>query len=152
MTVIKSKIIGGDKLAKKLQKFGDDGNFLLEAITKSNALDMQATAQQKAPVNKAENVTGGDLKQSIQIAENTPYSYTVFTNLFYAPFVEFGTGGSVDIPKGWEEIAAQFKGNDIRKVDIPAQAYMYPAFKEQTPKYIKDITTAYRDLKKKYDL
>ena len=152
MTIIKAKIIGGDKLAKKLQKFGEEGNMELQAITKINALEMQTTAKQKAPVNKAENVTGGDLRQSIQIAENTPYSYTVFTNLFYAPFVEFGTGGNVDIPKGWEEIAAQFKGKGIRKVNISAQPYMYPAFKEQTPKYIKDITTAYRDLKKKYDL
>lgn len=51
----------------------------------------------------------------------------------YAPYVEFGTGGLVDVPAGLEDYAIQFKGNDIRQVNLPARPYLFnSAFEEVT--------------------
>lgn len=46
----------------------------------------------------------------------------------YAPFVEFGTGGTVLIPSGWGDFASQFKGKGIRTVNLPPRPYLLPAF------------------------
>ena len=54
----------------------------------------------------------GTLRGSIQKAnvsfDNT-IAYRVYSDLSYAPYMEFGTGGKVDT-RGYEEFAGQFKG------------------------------------------
>ena len=39
-----------------------------------------------------------------------PLSFEVFAGIFYAPFVEFGTKKKVRVEPGFEDVAAQFKG------------------------------------------
>jgi hypothetical protein len=48
----------------------------------------------------------------------------------YAPFVEFGTGGMVVVPSGWEDFAIKFKGKGIRTVNAPARPYLIPSFEK----------------------
>ena len=50
----------------------------------------------------------------------------ITANVLYAPYQEFGTGGSVSIPNGWEKVAAPFKkgGN---KINIPAHPFLIPS-------------------------
>lgn len=54
----------------------------------------------------------------------------------YAPYVEFGTGGYVEIPEGWEPIAAQFKGRGIKKVNLSARPYFVPNFNKAAKQFI----------------
>tara|TARA_Y100001951_G_scaffold34969_1_gene27593 strand:- start:11592 stop:12143 length:552 start_codon:yes stop_codon:yes gene_type:complete len=37
---------------------------------------------------------------------------------FYAPYVEFGTRGKVDVPQGWDEIAKKYKGKSKFKSKV----------------------------------
>ena len=48
-------------------------------------------------------------------------------NVKYAPYVEFGTGNKVYVPKELVNYAMQFKGRGIRKVNNQHQPYFFPA-------------------------
>ena len=48
----------------------------------------------------------------------------------YAPYVEFGTGGKVVVPTGWEAFAMQFKGAGVRTVNLRPRPYLLPAFEK----------------------
>ena len=68
------------------------------------ALNIQRDAKRNAPGNF------GKLRQSIGIdIGNTLYKST-FSTASYAPYMEFGTGGKVSIPPGFENMAALYKG------------------------------------------
>ena len=69
----------------------------------------------------------GKLRNS-GIVENGEQVSKITFNADYAPFLEFGTGGNVDIPAGFEELAIQFKGAGKRQINIKAQPYLIPAF------------------------
>lgn len=56
----------------------------------------------------------------------------VTVNANYAAYVEFGTGGLVDVPSGLEDYAIKFKGNDIKQVNITPKPFLYPSFFKNT--------------------
>ena len=73
----------------------------------ASALNIQSGAKRLAPVNF------GQLRNSIYLKEQKVEKGIVFTvgaKASYAPYVEFGTGGKVSIPAGFEELASGFKG------------------------------------------
>jgi HK97 gp10 family phage protein len=73
----------------------------------ASALNIQSKAKRLAPVNF------GQLRNSIYLKEKNVdkgYVFSVGSNASYAPYVEFGTGGKVSIPAGFEELASGFKG------------------------------------------
>jgi HK97 gp10 family phage protein len=73
----------------------------------SSALNIQSGAKRLAPVNF------GQLRNSIYLKEQNVEKgivYTIGASASYAPYVEFGTGGKVSIPAGFEELASGFKG------------------------------------------
>jgi len=104
---ISFKIEGLDALIKRIGKLAPE-------IAKEVALEVNASAlaiQSKA--RRDVKVDNGILRNSIQLKEiNTgdKIMYTVGSRLKYAPYVEFGTGGKVSIPAGFEELASGFKG------------------------------------------
>jgi phage gpG-like protein len=58
----------------------------------------------------------------------------------YAAYVEFGTGTRVKVPSELSDFAAQFKGDGIKEVNLPARPFFYPeVFKQRTelPKNIE---------------
>jgi hypothetical protein len=57
----------------------------------------------------------------------------------YAAYIEFGTGGLVDVPVGYEDLAIRFKGKNIMKVNIRPQPYLVPSFETEKPKLIKRL-------------
>jgi HK97 gp10 family phage protein len=66
-------------------------------------------------------------------------SAEVGTNVEYAPFVEFGTGSGVSVPAGQEEFAMQFKGKTGRKRNYPARPFLFPAWEQERPKFVKSM-------------
>lgn len=60
----------------------------------------------------------------------------------YSPYVEFGTGGMVNVPQGLESYAMQFKGKGIRKVNLPPRPFLFPAFHAEIPKLTERIKRA----------
>jgi HK97 gp10 family phage protein len=73
----------------------------------ASALNIQSGAKRLAPVNF------GQLRNSIYLKEQKVQKGVVFTvgaRASYAPYIEFGTGGKVSIPAGFENLASGFKG------------------------------------------
>ena len=89
------------------------------------SMDIVRMAKQNVVVDK------GALKQSIK-AERKGKTVEVIAGANYAPYVEFGTGGMVDlddmvqlgIPPSY---AAQFKGKGIKEVNLPARPFFFNA-------------------------
>lgn len=73
----------------------------------ASALNIQSGAKRLAPVNF------GQLRNSIYLKEQKVqkgFVFTVGAKASYAPYIEFGTGGKVSIPAGFEDLASGFKG------------------------------------------
>lgn len=111
------------QLKKKLDNLRAFESQKLSNELGKTALDISRIAKQSAPVDS------GTLKQSIK-AERKGKTVEVIAGAHYAPYVEFGTGGSVDlddmlklgIPSSY---AAQFKGKGIRDVNLPARPFFF---------------------------
>ena len=69
------------------------------------SIDAELRAKQLAPKNN------NDLSKSINAKQVDDLNWQLLANVIYAPFVEFGTGGKVDIPKGFKRFAEQFKNS-----------------------------------------
>ena len=101
-----------------------DKQVLSNEIGKS-ALEISKIAKQNVVVDS------GNLKQSIK-AERKGKTAEVVAGAKYAPYVEFGTGGSVDLTDMLElgipaSYAAQFKGKGIKNVNLPARPFFFNA-------------------------
>ena len=138
------KIEGLDALIQRLGK-------LSPKIAKEVALEVNASAlaiQSKAKRDvKVDNST---LRSSIQLKEvniGNKIVYTVGSALKYAPYVEFGTGGLVNVPAGYESFAIKFKGKGIRKINLRARPYLIPAFESEIPILRKNIQNVIANVK-----
>ena len=60
------------------------------------------------------NNTTGKLAVGMFSEKVKPLQYEVGNNVFYAPYIEFGTGGKVDVPEQLKEIAAAVKARPKR--------------------------------------
>ena len=84
----------------------------------------EAKAVSLAPVDL------GKLKQSIHYEPTRRgFGARLTANVDYAAYQEFGTGGEVDIPEGFETLARKFKGKGERTINMPAQPYLIPGAK-----------------------
>ena len=141
---ISFKIEGLDALIKRLGKLSPE-------IAKEVAMEINASAlaiQSKA--RKDVVVDNGILRNSIQLKEinkGDKIIYTVGSALKYAPYVEFGTGGTVNVPAGYEDFAIQFKGKGIRKINLKPRPYLIPAFESEIPILRKNIQNVIKNVK-----
>jgi HK97 gp10 family phage protein len=91
----------------KLQSFDKKVQEDVKDEVNASALNIQSGAKRLAPVNM------GQLRNSIYLKEqkvDKGFVFTIGASASYAPYVEFGTGGKVSIPQGFEELASGFKG------------------------------------------
>jgi HK97 gp10 family phage protein len=142
------KLKGSEALFKKFKAYGEQGEKDFAEQTRNNAENIRALALMKVPIDTTE------LSNNIFYEEVNRFVYKIFVNLNkapYAPFVEFGTGGLVDIPKGWERLAATFKGKGIKKVNLPARPYLYPAFRDGSTQYVRDLKSVLKQLSNKFN-
>ena len=142
---VNAKLTGTNKLLSKFDRFGKEGAVEVEEITKLTSHGIEANAKIKAPVDL------GKLRQGIKSDKLKKLTYVVLASEAYSAFVEFGTGGLVDIPKGWEKMAEQFRGKGKRKVNLSPQPFLYPAFKKGSRIYKQDLKRALAKLTNKYN-
>ena len=141
------RIEGLDALIKRIGK-------LAPQIAKEVAMEVNASAlaiQSKARRSVAANsIDKGRLVGSIQLKEinkGDKVMYTVGSRLKYAPYIEFGTGGTVNVPAGYEDFAIQFKGKGIRKINLRPRPYLIPAFESEIPILRKNIQNVIKNVK-----
>ena len=138
------RIEGLDALITRLGK-------LAPQIAKEVAMEVNASAlaiQSKARRDVV--VDNSTLRSSIQLKEinrGDKIMYTVGSRLKYAPYVEFGTGGTVNVPAGYEDFAMQFKGKGIRKINLRPRPYLIPAFESEIPILRKNIQNVIKNVK-----
>lgn len=111
------------KLSKKLDKMRAFESKTVSNELGKTGLEIVRLAKREVPAPT------GTLRNSISTQRNGK-SVNVVAAAHYAPYVEFGTGGSVDltdmiqlgIP---ESYAAQFKGKGIKDVNLPARPFFF---------------------------
>lgn len=86
----------------------------------------------------------GILKSSIN-GEVNGLNGIVGTPVKYAPYMEFGTGGLVDVPAGLEDYAIRFKGAGIKQVNLMPRPFLIPAFKKHTAIMLRELEKLYLD-------
>lgn len=94
-------------LAALLRKYKDEQGKVrneVSQIVKANAFAGNRIAKRKAPkaFGKLSQSIGVDIKMGGLEAE-------VVANADYAPYVEFGTGGKVDVPQEWIKLAQSLR-------------------------------------------
>ena len=121
---------GLDEVLNSLGELADTAN-LEEALGKACAI-VEASAKKKAPKDS------GDLRRSITSkVENN--EGVVYTPLFYAPYVEYGTGlfaesgGRTDVPWNYQDD----KGNWHSTSGMKPQPFMRPALYENREEILR---------------
>lgn len=139
------EIKGIEKAIAKLKKGGDKVAKEVAGETYDVITEMEIWAVEQCPNNF------GTLRRSIQPRKVDDYFYYLVANSDhtapYAAYVEFGTGGKVQIPKEMSAIASSWIGKGIREVNLPAQPYMYPSLVRGRKEYLKRL----KAIIKKYD-
>lgn len=122
--MIQVEVIGQQAAIKGIDKAEREFVQYMEENVQVLADGIQEKAKQRAPVDF------GFLKNSIT-KEVSGLNAEVGTPLDYAPYIEFGTGGKVEVPNGLEDYAIQFKGAGERQVNLPARPFLFnSAFEE----------------------
>lgn len=141
------KIEGLDALIKRLGKLPIEIEKEVAEEVNASALAIQSKAKKSVAANSTDNGTLLGSIQLVSVLKDKRILYTVGSRLKYAPYVEFGTGGTVNVPAGYEDFAIQFKGKGIRKVNLRPRPYLIPAFESEMPILRKNIQKVIKNVK-----
>jgi len=107
MASITIDIKGMSEALSKFDKYGKKVQAEIKDEVGASALKIYSDAKRLAPVNL------GTLRNTIFIDSVSPaankFMFTIGAKAKYAPYIEFGTGGKVSIPAGYQSYASQFK-------------------------------------------
>lgn len=146
MIIMASKI-NITRLLSQISAFGKDANRLAVTVTNETTQGMVTQAQLRVVVDL------GQLRQSIgkttaRVGFNTSF---FFANAPYAAYVEFGTGSGVDIPTGFSDLAASFKGKGIIIRNYAAKPFFIPSYLEGIQQYPKELRKVLKVETRKYN-
>jgi len=130
------EIKGLNSVLANIRKYGKEAEKDIEGVTELVARNIEKNAKNYAPANF------GKLGQSIQAIKDTPLNWKVEAGGViapYAPFVEFGTGGLVQVPNELKDQAIKFKGKGIKQVNLRARPYLYPALLQGRTEYLEKL-------------
>jgi HK97 gp10 family phage protein len=99
----------------------------------ASALNIMSSAKRLAPIDL------GFLRGQISIEPVNDLTYEVEAKAKYSAYIEFGTGGEVRIPAGYEDLAILFKGRGVKTVNIRPQPFLIPSFETEKPKLIQRL-------------
>ena len=136
------------KLLSQISAFGHDANRLAVAVTNSTTQGMVTQAQLRAVVGLSGQLRLSLGKTTARVGFNKSF---FFANAPYAAYVEFGTGGTVSIPKGFEEMASKFKGKGIRKINLKPRPFFIPSYLEGIQQYPKELRKVLEVQTRKYN-
>lgn len=119
------KITGAKAAIKNIKDKGEEMDVAVrDAIAKSiYDIAEEATNRVKVQTGRLKNSITPEVRES---KKETIGEVSARTD--YAAYVEFGTGTLVNVPKGLEDYAMQFKGKGVKQVNLPARPFLFPAF------------------------
>ena len=139
--VIRVGLSGHIAVARNLQAGGVLTERLMKEVIVDSSFAIMNDARTRCPVRKLGKVIGGLLRSSIDIEfYNNGLTGNIGTNVYYAPFVEFGTGsrGALSVTRtppppyahsGWPRGQA-------------AQPYLYPAYDAEKDRFLRNLRNA----------
>jgi HK97 gp10 family phage protein len=96
-------ISGIPRIEKRLKEIQDSISTNLGKELSASSFTIEKSAKRKAPINM------GTLRQSIHATSKDKLTHYVEVGVSYAPYIEFGTGGKVSVPAGYEDYASSFR-------------------------------------------
>jgi len=105
--LVKVNVIGLDSLKSRIDSASKELKTDVDAELQAAAFDFVALAKRDVASQGGDR---GTLLRSITQSKEGDMSYVVSANVFYAPFIEFGTKSKFNPYPGTEEYASQFKG------------------------------------------
>ena len=144
---MKTPKINIGKLLNQIDSLGDEAQRMAVAVTNITADEIVTNARQRVVVDL------GQLRQSIgntkaSVGNNRSF---IFASAPYAAYVEFGTGGLVDVPKGFEQIAIKFKGKGVKQINLRPRAFLIPSYLTGLQSYGPKLKKTLEVLSKKYN-
>jgi len=130
------EIKGLNTVISNLRKYGAEAEKDIAGVTEQVARKIENYAKQNAPTDL------GKLGQSIQSKKESPTNWKIEAGGVlapYAPFVEFGTGGLVQVPDELKEQAIKFKGKGIKQINLRPRPFLYPALIRGRQEYIDKL-------------
>lgn len=143
--LIDFQLKGQDKLERRLSEFFGDMENGAKNATETSTKNIYSNSRANAPVDTGELKGSGYYKIS-----KKGLSGEIGFTAPHAPYLEFGTGGYVDVPEGFAEYAIQFKGAGIKKVNIHPQPYLIPAWLKEHPVYLRNLQKVISEAKRKF--
>ena len=138
--MINAKIDKNDlaKLARKMEALKKISRQEMSNELGKAAFEIVSLSKKAAPAPT------GNLRNLIGLQKSGPNTIEVFSKAPYSPYVEFGTGGKVDLGDMLElgipsEYAAQFKGKGIKEVNLPARPYFYSSARKGLQNLLKRL-------------
>lgn len=105
--MFKANVIGLDAYRKAIETAKKDVQANVANEIRASAMEFEQLAKRNAANNGGDQ---GGLQKSIGHRQIDAFNYEVFAGISYAPFIEFGTKKKVKVEPGFEDVAAQFKG------------------------------------------
>lgn len=106
----------------------------LQNLVASSGHEITLTAKRDAPIDN------GDLRsRTVPSFSSDGLTYNVEVNVNYAAYQEFGTGKFVRILPGYADIASQFRGRGLRKVNLKAHPFLYDNFERVNKAFLKEL-------------
>lgn len=130
---------GLNQLLTKLSKMEKEIVQEVDDELMARAQQIEADAKVLAPVYSGGLYVGGSLHQGINAYKKGHLNYAIEAREKYSAYIEFGTGGKVDVPTEMKDIAIQFKGKGIKQVNIRPQPFLYPSFVKNRSLLIQDL-------------
>lgn len=130
------EIKGLNSVIANLRKYGKEAEKDIEAVTELTARNIELYAKGSVVANF------GKLGQSIKAVEQDKLHWNIEAGGVIAPYaayVEFGTGGLVNVPNELKEQAWLFKGKGIKEVNLRARPYLYPALLRGRKEYVEKL-------------
>jgi len=137
MSFIGLEISGVEGLLQDFKGFKKEAEIAINKAVSDTSRAIETDAKNR--LRDCNHVVFGNLLRSIYNRVIQSMEKIVGTNVYYAPYIEFGTGDLVEIPEGTEEVAIQFKGKGIRKVNIKGDSFLNWAAVNQSKKLVDRI-------------
>jgi hypothetical protein len=107
MAAVKFDIKGLDKLQKKIGQLPKE--LQEEVVGEVQAWGFDVNAEQIGLISQQKIQDLGALQQNTK-AVPKPNGVELISNVYYAPYIEFGTGAKVKVPAELNDYASQFRG------------------------------------------
>lgn len=124
MAAVKFDIKGLDKLQKKISELPKE--LQEEVVGEVQAWGYDVNAEQIGLISQQKIQDLGALQQNTK-AVPKPNGVELISNVYYAPYIEFGTGAKTKVPAELNDYASQFRGKkrgDFRQFVKALEAWL----------------------------